>query len=64
MWIYSKTGQLLNCDQFFEISYKNGRVSADHGVADVSDDAADLNRIYNAMNAGVAVLDLRGEQHG
>lgn len=68
MWIYSKGGKLRNTFLMASIQWEAGRVCAEYENPDrriiLSDDAADLNRIYNAMNAGVAVLDLRGEQHG
>lgn len=68
MWIYSKTGRLLNCDWVFTLWAEDGMTYAKHGKSGVSfvlsEDSDDMNRIYHAMNAGVAVLDLRGEQHG
>ena len=68
MWIYSKGGKLRNTFLMASIQWEDGRVCAEYENPDrriiLSDDAADLNRIYNAMNAGVAVLDLRGELHG
>ena len=67
MWIYTWKGSLVNLDNYCNVGegpygcYAYD-IAGDQNI--LSTDPADISRIYSALNAGVAVLDLRGEQHG
>ena len=67
MWIYTEYGKLVNLDHCAHVEQFTTSVSAFMGGSAniiLSGNPDDIDRIYTAMNAGVAVLDLRGEQHG
>lgn len=66
MWIYSELGELLNLAHAVSVKYEAGFVYAEmeNGHRPMICRGDYLDRVYCALNAGVAVLDLRGEQHG
>lgn len=67
MWIYTFDGGLLNLDNCRCVGSTPEMCFASDDLGDrymLSKNQGDIERIYSALNAGVRVLNLRGEQNG